>query len=125
MSRRHHIVQDDTAAVMTVDLVDRPTGQPIDVSGATVVNLYLRAEDTDTILDTVLATKLSGRTMEDGTLDSSVVTLGAGGRVQFAMPITFTQRAAGQYEGEIEITYSGGAIQTVYDMVQFSIRTDF
>lgn len=125
MSRRDHITRHDTQVVLTVDLSDRPTQQPIDVSGAAVVRMYLRAEGGDVILDTVVATKLPGQTLSDGTLDGSITTPGGGGRVQFALPLTFTAREPGYYEGEIEITLSAGTIQTVYDIEKLSIRDDF
>jgi hypothetical protein len=33
---------------------------------------------------------------------------------------------AGDYEGEIEVTFpSGGGIQTVYDLLKFKLREDF
>jgi hypothetical protein len=31
----------------------------------------------------------------------------------------------GDYEGEIEITFSDSQIQTVYDLLKFKIRQDF
>jgi hypothetical protein len=33
--------------------------------------------------------------------------------------------AAGDYEGEIQITFSDGQIQTVYDLLKFKVRSDF
>jgi len=33
--------------------------------------------------------------------------------------------SAGTYEGEIEITFSGGGKQTVNDLVKFKVRDDF
>ena len=122
---RHHLVRHDTQAVLTVDLIDRPTGLPIPVDGAAVVRMYTRADNTTLVLDTIIATKLTGQTMSDGTLDSSVATPGLGGRVQFALPLSFTQREVGYYEGEIEITSAAGLISTVYDVEKFSIREDF
>jgi hypothetical protein len=32
---------------------------------------------------------------------------------------------AGDYEGEIQITFSDGTIQTVYDLLKFKLREDF
>lgn len=125
MSRRHKVVKDDTRLVLTVDLTDRATGYAINVSGQAIVRLYLRAENQPVVLDTVFADKLTGRTLDDGTLDSTVVDPGAGGRVQFRIPYTFTSRDPGLYEGEIEITFADGLIQSVYDTLKFAIRADF
>jgi hypothetical protein len=126
MSRRHRVVQGDTQALLTVDLSDRPSRGPIDVSGVAVVRMYLRADPSDgTVLDTVIATKLPGQLLDDGTLDHSIATLGQGGRVQFLLPQTFTGRPGGYYEGEIEVTLNTGTVITVYDIVKISIRADF
>jgi hypothetical protein len=32
---------------------------------------------------------------------------------------------AGDYEGEIQITFVDGTIQTVYDLLKFKLREDF
>jgi hypothetical protein len=32
---------------------------------------------------------------------------------------------AGEYEGEVEITFADGQIQTVYDVLKFKVREDF
>lgn len=125
MARRLHVTQNDTQAVLTVDLQDRPTGLPIDVSGVAVVRLYLRLENTIVVLVTVVGVKLPGQTLTDGTLDATVTTPGQGGRVQFSLPINFTSLAPGYYEGEIEITMNTGLIQTVYDRPKISLRADF
>lgn len=125
MARRHKVVQNDTDVALTIDLIDRASGEPLDVSGATVVRLYTRAEGSSVILDTVEGDKLTGRRLPDGTLDATVAVPGQGGRVVFNMPTSFTARDPGLYEGEIEITFESGLIQTVYDLAKFSIRPDF
>jgi hypothetical protein len=35
------------------------------------------------------------------------------------------QGTPGDYEGEIEITFTDGQIQTVYDVLKFRVREDF
>jgi hypothetical protein len=32
---------------------------------------------------------------------------------------------AGDYEGEIEITFADNQVQTVYDLLKFKVREDF
>jgi hypothetical protein len=34
-------------------------------------------------------------------------------------------QSAGDYEGEIEITFSDGTKETIYDLLKFKIRDDF
>jgi len=125
MARRLHIVKDDTQAQLTVALTERANNAPIDVSGAAIVRMYTRQDNTTTVLDTIEATKLPGRVLDDTTLDTTVTTPGQGGRVQFDLPPAFTGRDPGLYEGEIEITFESGLIKTVYEVVKFSIRADF
>lgn len=36
-----------------------------------------------------------------------------------------TLDTAGTYEGELEITYAGGGVQTLYDLVKLKVRGDF
>jgi hypothetical protein len=33
--------------------------------------------------------------------------------------------SAGDYEGEIQVTFSNGGVQTVYDLLKFKMREDF
>jgi ribosomal protein L2 len=33
--------------------------------------------------------------------------------------------SGGLYEGEVEISYLGGGVQTMYDLVKFKVRSDF
>jgi hypothetical protein len=36
-----------------------------------------------------------------------------------------TLDTAGTFEGEIEITFSSGGVQTVYDLIKLKVRSDF
>jgi hypothetical protein len=64
---------------------------------------------------------------DDGTIDSASPydLAGSGGRVQFNWGSTDLIQAAGDYEGEIEISYSDGSKQTVFDLLKFKLREDF
>ena len=82
----------------------------VNITGATVV-LKFRSVGSDTLQATVTGTVTSGST----------------GQVAFypaSTPAMLTGDA-GDYEGEIEITFSDGQIQTVYDTLKFKIREDF
>lgn len=91
----------------TLDENDSSTWAPIDVTGATVV-VRIRSVGSTTVLATLTCT-LSDPSNGEVTTD-------------FPGP-TFT--SAGTYEGEVEITFSGGGIQTVYDLLKFKVRSDF
>lgn len=123
MSSRIKLVQGDTRPSVIVDLLDNTTYDPIDVS-AVGTNVYMRffAADTTTILATLLAAKLPGQLMPDGTFDSSVVPAGSGGRVVFNWPAGTLNVAAGNYEGEVYIVFADGTVQTIYEKLRFYVR---
>jgi hypothetical protein len=64
-----------------------------------------------------------GSTAVKSTL-TCAITDGSAGKVATDFP-TGTLDTAGTFEGEIEITFSGGGIQTVYDLIKFKVRSDF
>ena len=48
------------------------------------------------------------------------------GVVVFPMTATAMSGEAGDYEGEIQVTFaSSGGVQTVYDLLKFKMREDF
>lgn len=126
MAEKIKLVQGDTKPYIVVSLTDESTGDPIDVSSG-VTALKFRATGSDTILFSVPGIKIAGKLNADGTVTSTgtYATPGKGGRVQFAWRDGDLNQSAGDYEGEIEITYSDGSIQTVYDLLKFKIRGDF
>lgn len=109
MADKIKLVQGDTRPQIQVTLTDENTGAVIDISGATC-KLYFRAVGTSTILDTL----------------NGVVTNGEGGVVVFLWNQETLSVAAGEYEGEVEVTFPNGAgVQTVYDLLKFKVRADF
>jgi hypothetical protein len=95
------------ASGKTLDANDSSTWAPIDVTGG-AVRLRLRE---------------LGSTAVKSTL-TCAITDGSAGKVATDFP-TGTLDTAGTFEGEIEITFSGGGIQTVYDLIKFKVRSDF
>lgn len=95
------------ASGKTLDANDSSTWAPIDVTGG-AVRLRLRE---------------LGSTAVKSTL-TCAITDGSAGKVATDFP-TGTLDSAGTFEGEIEITFSGGGIQTVYDLIKFKVRSDF
>jgi hypothetical protein len=126
MSERIKLVQGDTKPALILSLTDENSGEPIGISGSTT-RMYFREAGTTTILATLTGTLLAGKVLEDGTIDTDAPydTPGAGGRVQFNWGSTDLDQDPGNYEGEVEITFSDGTIQTVYDLLKFRIRQDF
>lgn len=95
------------ASGSTLDPNNSATWAPIDVTGATV-RLRIRELGSTTVKNTLTCT----------------VTDGTGGKVITDFPAG-TLDAAGTFEGEIEITFAAGGIQTVYDLVKLKVRGDF
>lgn len=95
------------AAGKTLDEGDSSTWAPINVSGGSV-KLRLREVGSTTIKSTLTCTVVDG----------------AAGKVATDFPAG-TLDTAGTFEGEIEITFSTGGIQTVYDLIKLKVRSDF
>ena len=96
------------AAGLTLDPDDPTTWDPIDLTSATV-RMRIRQVGSSTVSSTLTMTVVSPATngkavtnFPSGTLDS-----------------------AGVFEAEVEIEYSGGAKQTVHDLLKLKVRDDF
>lgn len=95
------------ASGQVLDPDNNNTWSPINVTGATV-KLRIRELGSSTIKTTLTCT----------------VTDGANGKVATDFP-TGTLDTAGTFEGEIEVTFASGGIQTVFDLIKFKVRSDF
>lgn len=110
MTDKIKLVQGDTRPALICTITDENTGNPVTLGGATV-RLKFREYGSDTLRGTLTGT----------------VTDAANGVVAFywAQDPTILDGEAGDYEGEIEIIFSDGQIQTVYDPLKFKLRQDF
>ena len=91
----------------TLDENDSNTWAPIDLTGATV-RLRMRAIGSSTV--------------------KSVLTMAISNALNGVVTTNFptgTLDTVGTFEGEIEITYPTGGIQTLQDLIKFKIRKDF
>ena len=95
------------ASGQTLDPNNSATWAPIDVTGGSV-RLRLRELGSTTVKSTL----------------TCAITDGSAGKVATDFP-TGTLDTAGTFEGEIEITFASGGIQTVYDLIKFKVRSDF
>jgi len=95
------------ASGQTLDSDNSDTWAPINLTGSTI-RLRIREVGGSTITDT--------RTMS--------ITDATNGKAATIFT-TSSFPSAGTYEGEIEMTTSGGGIQTIYDLVKFKVRDDF
>jgi hypothetical protein len=126
MSCAVKLVRGDTRPQLKFTINDENTGTFVDITGATVL-LKFRAAGSSTILFTRTGVLLTGLDQADGsiTYDPPYNVAGAGGRVAFDFAAGNLDLDAGAYEGELEVTFYGGGVQTVYNPQKFTIRDDF
>lgn len=110
MTEKIRLVRNDTRPALVCNITDENTQQPINITGTTV-RLKFREVGSDTVRATLLGQ----------------VSDGPNGQVAFypASQPQMLSGEAGDYEGEIEITFPDGQIQTVYDLLKFKLREDF
>lgn len=124
MAEKIKLVQGDTRPALVVTVTDQTTGDPIGLTGATV-RLKFREAGSETVKATLTGTLLPG-ILVNGSISvaSPYDTPGAGGRVSFAWTAAALD-TSGEFEGEIEVTFSDTSIQTVYDKLKFKVREQF
>jgi hypothetical protein len=92
---------------MNLDENNSATWAPINVTGSTVT-LRLRELGSTTVKTSLTCT----------------VTDGTAGKVATDFPAG-TLDTAGTFEGELELVFPNGGIQTVNDLIKFKVRSDF
>lgn len=104
------LVRHDTRPALVCTITDASTGEAINLTGCVCL----------------LKFRVAGATTLTATL-TGTVTNATNGVVEFYWASNPASLAgiAGQYEGEIEITFTDGQIQTVYDTLKFIVRQDF
>tara|TARA_R110002051_G_scaffold21001_2_gene56342 strand:- start:4091 stop:4465 length:375 start_codon:yes stop_codon:yes gene_type:complete len=102
-------LKDSSSALsgQTLDSSDSSTWALINLTGATV-KFRIREVGSTTVLSTLTCT----------------VTSASGGEAATNFP-TGTLSSSGTFEGEIEITFANGGIQTVHDLIKLKVRSDF
>jgi len=104
------LVSGDTRPEITLTLTDEVTGDPIDLSAASVeVFINFRAAGSTTLIEAIPADKTDAV--------NGIVTFDFSTGALYGL-------AAGAYEGEIEISYSGDT-HTLYDVLKFRVRDGF
>jgi hypothetical protein len=106
-----YLVQGDTGPQIFITVTREDTGVAVDVSSGTA-RLKVRKKGTDTVLFTLVASDV-GENLESGNLYFSL----DGGQLATI--------AAGNYEGELELTLADSTVETVYERVDIVIREDF
>lgn len=127
MATKIKLVQGDTRPQLRFSVTDPNTGLPIDFSNvATTVRFKFRAAGSEATKETIVCTKMVGRVQESGAIDTTPPydTAGAGGRVALNWTATSLD-TSGDFEGELEVTFDDGTVQTVFDLVKFTVRDQF
>lgn len=125
MKERIKLVRGDTPQI-TFALQDVQEAAPMNLVGATP-RMRFRREGTVLEPLVLVGSLLAGREKDDGTLDytSPYDVVGRGGRVAFRFAAGDLLGDPGYYEGEIEVTFADGTVQTVYETVRFVMRQQF
>ena len=108
MAEKIKLVRGDTRPQLQLTLTNELDDTAINITGANVLMRFRQAGST-TVLDTL----------------TGVVTNGIGGKVIFLWNLNTLDVEAGDYEGEIEITFPSLEVQTVYELLKFRVRQDF
>lgn len=106
-----YLVQGDTGPQVFITVTREDTGTAVDVSGGSA-KLKVRKKGTDTVSFTLTASDI-GSNLEEGKLYFSL----DGGQLATI--------AAGNYEGEVELTLADATVETVFERVEIVIREDF
>lgn len=105
--RIYQLVKGDQAPQIQAVLTRDDDGSVINFSGGSCA-LKFRAKDTTTVLFTLA-----------GIGDFST------GTVVFSFTGSQLDIAEGYYQGEIEITYPNGNVETIFEILEFYLRADF
>lgn len=109
MTSKIKLVSGDSRPFVRVTLKGSD-GLPINLSDAdTSIQVFFRAVGESAILSTIACSKPTG---------------GADGVVSFNFSGGVLNVPAGQYEGEVEVSF-GGQQQTVYEPLKFTVREQF
>lgn len=102
------LVQGDTKPALVCTITDECDGVAVNITGTTP-RLKFRA-----VGATVLTATLVGTVID-----------GPNGICTFAWGATTLAVDPGEYEGEIELTYSDATVQSVFEILKFKLRKEF
>lgn len=105
-----NLVQGDTGPQIKVTVTREDTGAVVDMSGGTV-RLKVRKRGSATLAFTLIANDVGDNLSE--------------GIAIFAFSEGDLDIDPGNYQGEIEITFSDSTIETIYETLDFFVREDF
>jgi len=104
------LVKGDTATQIQATLTRHDDGTAVDCAGGTV-KMYFRKKGTTAVLSTLVAESFSERLQN--------------GIALFSFDDNSLDVDAGVYEGEIEVKYVDGSVESVFEILNFRVRDDF
>jgi hypothetical protein len=110
MSTIYTLVKKDTAPQIKATLTREDDGTVIDFENGSCA-LKFRKKGSTAVLFTLAASDVGDNFKE--------------GVAIFSFSGTNLHQDAGYYEGEIEVTYASGVIETLYEILEFYLRDDF
>lgn len=127
MSCHLHLVENDNAPGVIVQLTEDSSGSPLDLTpGGTTAAMKFREVGSSTVYATLAGTIINGFQNEYGELDVTgpYAVAGGGGRILFPWGTTL-HNISGQYEGSVTVTFASGVVLTNYEVIHFTIRPAF
>jgi hypothetical protein len=106
----YQLVKGDQAPQIQAKLTRQDDGTLINFAGGSCL-LKFRAKGGTSVLFSLSAADVGGNF--------------ADGIAVFAFSGTQLELDEGYYEGEIEVTYAGGTVETIFEILDFYIRADF
>lgn len=122
------LVQGDTAPQLQLSLTDQRTRRPLDLSApGTTARLLFREVGADIVKATMPCFAVAGYVdPETGDVDyrQPYDVAGRGGRLAMDWSADALD-TAGEFEGEVEVTFPDGRIQTAFAILKFQVREQF
>lgn len=122
------LVQGDTAPQLQLSMTDQRTRRPLDLSApGTTARLLFREVGADIVKATMPCFAIAGYVdPETGDVDyrPPYDVAGRGGRLAMDWSAD-ALGTAGEFEGEVEVTFPDGRIQTAFAILKFQVREQF
>ena len=110
MSNTIKLVQNDTRPSLVITLTDEVSGQPINITGCTVLLKFRRMGET-TLKGTIIGQVI------DGSVGLAIY--------HWSSVPDILDGEPGMYQGEISIQFPDGTTQSAFDLLKFKLRAEF
>ena len=106
-----YLVQGDNGSQLKVVLTRDDTGAAVDLTGATVT-LKFKKRNNSNVLSSINSSVVDAAYLEAGI-------------AIFFFDSDDLDISSGDYVGEVEVTFSNGYIETVFEQLEFLVREDY